>query len=59
MEWDIIEGRSDRVVGRVIRENGAYFLAEVEGETEVGAFCLLEQTVASAHTVFGGTDVTV
>lgn len=57
-EWDIIEGRSDRLVGRVVRENGAYFLTDVEGDTAVGAFHRLEQTVAAAHAVFGGTDFT-
>lgn len=42
-----------------VRENGAYFLTDVEGETEVGAFHRLEQTVAAAHAVFGGADFTV
>lgn len=55
-EWDIIEGRSDRLVGRVVRENGAYFLTDVEGDTEVGALHRLEQTFAAAHAVFGGAD---
>lgn len=57
-EWDIIEGRSDRLVGRVMRENGAYFLTDVGRDTEVGAFYRLEQTVAAAHTVFGGAEFT-
>ncbi len=58
-EWDIIDGRSDQVVGRVIRENGAYFLTDVEGDVELGAFHRLEQTVTAAHTLLGGTDFTV
>ncbi|MDT0235393.1 hypothetical protein [Curtobacterium sp. BRB10] len=50
-EWDIIEGSSDRVVGRVVLENGAFFLTDVDGETEVGAFYRLEQTVPAAAAV--------
>lgn len=50
-EWDIIEGRSDQVVGRVVLENGAFFLTDVDGETEVGAFYRLEQTVPAAEAV--------
>lgn len=57
-EWDIVEGRSDRLVGRVIRENGAYFLTDVEGDVELGAFYRLEQTVPAAHTVFARSEFT-
>lgn len=53
-EWDIIEGRADRTVGRVILENGAFFLTDVDGETEVGAFSRLKQTVPAAAAVLGG-----
>ncbi|QZQ55565.1 hypothetical protein KZI27_01465 [Curtobacterium sp. TC1] len=53
-EWDIIESLTDRIVGRVILENGAFFLTDVGGETEVGAFYRLEQTVPAAAAVLGG-----
>ena len=53
-EWDIIESLTDRIVGRVILENGAFFLTDVDGETEVGAFYRLEQTVPAAAAVLGG-----
>ncbi|WP_263090297.1 hypothetical protein [Curtobacterium sp. RIT-PI-V] len=53
-EWDIIESLTDRIVGRVLLENGAFFLTDVDGETEVGAFYRLEQTVPAAADVLGG-----
>ncbi len=53
-EWDIIESLTDRIVGRVILENGACFLTDVDGDIEVGAFYRLEQTVPAAAAVLGG-----
>ncbi|MDT0235244.1 hypothetical protein [Curtobacterium sp. BRB10] len=54
-EWDIIEGRSDRVVGRVVWENGAFFLTDVDGGTELGAFYRLEHTVSAAEALLVGS----
>ncbi len=54
-QWDVIESRTDRVVGRVILENGASFLTDVDGDTEIGAFYRLEQTVPAAAAVLGGS----
>ncbi|TCL87849.1 hypothetical protein EDF31_102558 [Curtobacterium sp. PhB142] len=53
-EWDIIEGQTDRLVGRVMLESGAFFLTDVDGAAEVGAFYRLEQTVPAAAAVLGG-----
>ncbi|QSB24677.1 hypothetical protein [Curtobacterium sp. 24E2] len=53
-EWNVIESLTDRIVGRVVLENGACFLTDVDGDIEVGAFCRLEQTVPAAAAVLGG-----
>lgn len=58
-EWDVIDGRSDQVVGRVIQENGAFFLIDIEADVELGAFYRLEQAVTAANTLLGGTDFTI
>ncbi|WP_182066906.1 hypothetical protein [Curtobacterium sp. ME12] len=49
-----MEGRSDRVVRRVAWENGAFFLTNVDGDTELGAFHRLEHTVPAAETILSG-----
>lgn len=48
-----------QVVGRVIQENGAFFLTDIEADVELGAFYRLEQAVTAANTLLGGTDLTI
>lgn len=36
-EWDIIDARSDQGVGRVVLEDGAFFLTDVDGDAGAGA----------------------
>lgn len=50
-EWDVIDGRSDRVVGRVIRQNDSNVLTDVDGDIERDAAHGYEQTVTAQHTL--------
>ncbi|MDT0235390.1 hypothetical protein [Curtobacterium sp. BRB10] len=37
----------------MVLENGAFFLTDVDGDTEIGAFYRLEQTVPAAAAILG------